>query len=483
MKKFTFFLSAMLFSLMSLATEVTVSIETYAAANGWKDATQYSSIAMDNIVTITATKTAGDSNNTGKYYVNGQNWRMYQTENPNIVVAAADGYVLTSVTFTYESNKTGIIIDAAGAQVVSEAAYALQNLSSATFGVGNSAAGVTNGQARVKAITVTYNVGEGGGDTPDTPDTPDAPDTPVTGTEITGIQGADATYVADEEFGDYWVFDLYASIDETEGMYMSPYLYVETYEAYGKTTLNGTYNIYYAEYWKNENEEDLVNTDEMAEEPVGTLTIKNKDNNGNYSFVGSFVGLDGKTYTLNQVVPVTAYEYLGQDEDGYDIYEGLTLSENGSTPDTPDTPNISDMLTCAQAATIAAADNYKGTDNVTVYGYVVELIKEKVDDKTGRNKQSFWMSDTKGGEKQFQAFYAFVPENFFKVGDQVAVTGILQNYKGTIEIADGEAVLLEVTTGVEDVVLNENLMKVIKNGQMYIIRDGKAYNVLGAQVK
>ena len=93
------------------------------------------------------------------------------------------------------------------------------------------------------------------------------------------------------------------------------------------------------------------------------------------------------------------------------------------------------------------------------------------------------MSDTKGGEKQFQAFYAFVPENFFQVGDQVAVTGILQNYKGTIEIADGEAVLLEVTTGVEDVVLNENLMKVIKNGQMYIIRDGKAYNVLGAQVK
>ena len=41
-------------------------------------------------------------------------------------------------------------------------------------------------------------------------------------------------------------------------MYMSPYLYVETYEAYGKTTLNGTYNIYYAEYWKNENEEDVV---------------------------------------------------------------------------------------------------------------------------------------------------------------------------------------------------------------------------------
>ena len=92
------------------------------------------------------------------------------------------------------------------------------------------------------------------------------------------------------------------------------------------------------------------------------------------------------------------------------------------------------------------------------------------------------MSDTKGGEHQFQAYYAFVPENFFKVGDQVAVTGILQNYNGTIEIADGEAVLLEETTGVEDVVVKKNILKVIKNGQMYIIRDGKAYNVLGAQL-
>lgn len=473
MKKFTLFLSAMLFSMMSLATEVTVSIETYAAANGWKDATQYSSIAMDNIVTITATSTTGDTNNTGKYYINGQNWRMYQTENPNIVVAAADGYVLTSVTFTYESNKTGIIIDAAGAQVVSEAAYALQNMSSATFGVGNSKAEVTNGQARIQAITVTYNVGEGGGDTPDTPD---APDTPVTGTEITGLKEADAVFVADEEYGNYWEFNLYASIDEAQEMYMSPYLYVETYEAYGKTTLNGTYNIYYAEYWKNENEEDVVNTDEMAEEPVGTLTIKNTDNNGNYSFVGSFVGLDGKTYTLNQVVPVAAYEYLGQDEDGYDIYEDLTLSENGNTPDTPE-----DMITCAEAATIAAAENYQGTEEVTVYGYVVELGSQKVDDKTGRNKQTFWLSDEKGGEKQFQAYWAYVPD-FFEVGDKVAVTGILKNYKGTIEIVDGEATLLS-DTSVEDVLVGETPIKVIKNGQLVIIRGENTYNVLGAQVK
>jgi hypothetical protein len=39
-----------------------------------------------------------------------------------------------------------------------------------------------------------------------------------------------------------------------------------------------------------------------------------------------------------------------------------------------------------------------------------------------------------------------------------------------------------VDSGVEDVIVNEKMTKVIKNGKMYIIRDGKAYNVLGAQL-
>ena len=112
---------------------------------------------------------------------------------------------------------------------------------------------------------------------------------------------------------------------------------------------------------------------------------------------------------------------------------------------------------------------------------VVELGNQKVDDKTGRNKQCFYMSDTEGGEKQFMAFWAFVPD-YFKVGDKVAVTGILQNYKGTIEIADGEATLLS-TTSIEEVFVSENPIKVINNGQVLIIRGENVYNVLGAQVK
>lgn len=318
------------------------------------------------------------------------------------------------------------------------------------------------------------NAAFAGGETPETPDTPDTPDTPATGTEIKGLKYADAYYYEDLDGHGSWDFDLYVALDEESYEYTYPELYIIVDAAKSKTAINGTYGLYWAGVWMSEN--DSVVSEEGA--TTGSLTIQNVGNEGQYSFKGSFVATNGKTYTFNETVDVWAFDY--------DNFEEIELSESTSgtpdTPDTPDTPNPAEMLTCAEASQIAAEENYKGTANVTVYGYVVEVIKEKVDDKTGRNKQSFWMSDTKGGEKQFQAYYAFVPENFFKVGDKVAVTGILQNYKGTIEIADGEAVLLEETTGVEDVVVKKNILKVIKNGQMYIIRDGKAYNVLGAQL-
>ena len=147
---------AMLFSVMSFATEVTVTIGDYAAANGWENSVQQTSLTMDEVVTVTANPTTGTYNNTGKYYDSGKNWRMYQNEAPAIVVTAAEGYLLTSVTFTYESNKTGVMVDAAGAQVASGTAVALDNVASATFSVSNTNPDVSNGQARITAITVVY---------------------------------------------------------------------------------------------------------------------------------------------------------------------------------------------------------------------------------------------------------------------------------------------------------------------------------------
>ena len=322
---------------------------------------------------------------------------------------------------------------------------------------------------QVRATQVVVTLGEGGGETPD-PEDPEQPEEPGD-VEIKGLVYADAYYYEYDGVA-YYDIDMYKDIDMDTYEYTYPEVYVSL-EAKSKTALNGTYDVWYAGYWKSANDSVEIN-----ETTPGTITIKNTDNEGNYSVSGSFVGTDGKTYSFNDVVSVWAFDF--------DNYEEITLSEDGSdTPDTPDNPDTpvtpEGMITCAEAATIAAAENYKGTENVTVYGYVVELGNQKVDEKTGRNKQTFYMSDTKGGEQQFMAYWAFVPD-FFEVGDKVAITGILQNYKGTIEIADGEAVLLN-ETGVDDVLVENTPVKVIKNAQMYIMQGNKVYTIMGTQVK
>lgn len=278
---------------------------------------------------------------------------------------------------------------------------------------------------------------------------------------VKGMQYADAYYYTEDEIG-YFDFDMYVDVDPDTYKYTYPELYVVVM-ANSKTALNGTYDLLGACLWTSAN--DSI---EMGEE-LGTVTIKNVDTEGNYSFKGSFVGADGKTYKFNDEMYVWGFDD--------DTEEEIVFSEESTTPPTPPTG----MITCAEAATIAAAENYKGTENVTVYGYVVELGQQKVDDQSGRNKQTFWLSDENGGAKQFQAYWAYVPD-FFQVGDKVAVTGILQNFKGTIEISDGEATLLG-TTAVEDVTVGATPVKVIENGQVLVIRGENVYNVLGAQVK
>ena len=62
------------------------------------------------------------------------------------------------------------------------------------------------------------------------------------------------------------------------------------------------------------------------------------------------------------------------------------------------------------------------------------------------------------------------------------VTGVIELYKGKAQICP---ISVEVSTGINDVTATQALkaQKVIENGQIYIIADGKKYNVMGAEVK
>ena len=134
---------------------------------------------------------------------------------------------------------------------------------------------------------------------------------------IKGLKWCDALYY--EEDGTY-EFMLYDFDEATEKLIFPIVLF--GVEAKSKTAINGTYGVIDAMCATGVNADEEAEGILMAEDAEGTLTIKNVDEEGNYSFVGSFVGEDGKTYKVNQVVNVYALD----DATGEDI----ELDENAT---------------------------------------------------------------------------------------------------------------------------------------------------------
>ena len=62
------------------------------------------------------------------------------------------------------------------------------------------------------------------------------------------------------------------------------------------------------------------------------------------------------------------------------------------------------------------------------------------------------------------------------------ITNYVKNEKVTIEISNGTATHL-YGQGIENVELTEKAQKVVVDGVIYIVRDGKMFNVQGAQVR
>ena len=127
----------------------TVLISEYADKEGWNDATKYATIKIDNY--ITATLTGGS--NTGKYYQNGENWRIYQNESPKLTISSNEEFKIISVIVTYSVSNTGILT-LNNNNIISESTVTV-NENSIDFGVGNTGT-ATNGQVRITKIEVTY---------------------------------------------------------------------------------------------------------------------------------------------------------------------------------------------------------------------------------------------------------------------------------------------------------------------------------------
>ena len=150
-KLITLFLFATLAASVGWAsTTVSNTIANIAAANNWTNGTKYTSFSLDANITVSCT----GGGNSGKYYTSGNEWRLYQTETPQLIVTAADGYLLNSITVTKKKKKSGVLVYN-NTQISSPATVSVSG-SSAEFSVGNSGT-ATNGQVKVTAISVTYS--------------------------------------------------------------------------------------------------------------------------------------------------------------------------------------------------------------------------------------------------------------------------------------------------------------------------------------
>ena len=127
-----------------------INIADYAGSNSWVDSKKYTSIVIDGF-----TITAAGGTNTGKYYTNGKNWRLYQGENATLTITADDGTIITSIKITYTSENTGTLTY--NESNVASGIDVNVNASTITFGVGNTGS-ATNGQARITAIEISYAI-------------------------------------------------------------------------------------------------------------------------------------------------------------------------------------------------------------------------------------------------------------------------------------------------------------------------------------
>ena len=148
------------------ATTVTKTMTEIATANNWVTAsgngtqTCYTSFNLDANITISTTGSA----NCGSFW--GSDWRLYEAQSGNVIISAATGCTLQSVTFTYTSNNNGVLVFN-GNNITSGTACTISG-TSAEFTVSHSS-GSKAGQARITQISVTYESGSTPEPDPTTP--------------------------------------------------------------------------------------------------------------------------------------------------------------------------------------------------------------------------------------------------------------------------------------------------------------------------
>ncbi|MBQ7632005.1 MAG: choice-of-anchor J domain-containing protein [Paludibacteraceae bacterium] len=148
-----------------------------------------------------------------------------------------------------------------------------------------------------------------------------------------------------------------------------------------------------------------------------------------------------------------------------------------------------DTVTVAEAVEIAKAlTPEKGKSATTDKKYVV---KGFVVGASSTKQNTWYLADQAGAYGEFQAYQCASVDADVVEGDFVYVTGKIMHYYGesngeeyhNYEISGGALVHGEAPQGIEDIVLTEKVQKVVVDGAVYVVREGKLFNILGTQVR
>ena len=177
--------------------------------------------------------------------------------------------------------------------------------------------------------------------------------------------------------------------------------------------------------------------------------------------------------------------YNGGTYSNYEISGGLLV--HGVAPE----PTELDTVTVEDAAAIALAleNNESTTVNYAVRGYVAK-IEEEYSEQYG-NISIYMTDDATSTYGALQCRHANIDAEAGQAlapHDKVLIVGKLTNNfyndKNTAQIDRGKLTVEEKAQAIEKILLNDpQIKKVIMDGVVYIVRDGKMFDLQGAQVR
>lgn len=492
MKKITLFLSAILFSVMSFAS----------LGEGYTKVTDITTLAAgDKVVLYCDDAALGVTGYDGNKdaTVDATGWVEYVVEAADGGVLLKDGekYISLTVKNSFKYAATGSVCKVTAAGVLYCTLSGTDYLLYQNNGEGGPFYRMytdktgSSYEASYKPFYV-YKVGEGSGNTP-------GGETPETVT-VSDLDYAMAFY-EEEEGVAYWEIQLFNT--DAAGENIEFPMAAVVVEAKSQTALNGTYDLLLALYGTGEDAEGYLEGVYMSEDATGTLTIKNVDNDGTYSFVASFVGEDGKTYKINTessmiwVEDGATGEEIELDEEGTDN-PGTDNpgTSNGTITFDPDVDMGDATTDYTQAAAFKVSKNgvalavtkgcigtYNNENHYRIYKNETLTITSTVGNIVSVEFICTANDDAKYGPGCFTVAdgsysYSGAVGTWTGSANEVVFTASTNQVR-----ASQIVVKVATSTGVEDVTIGESAVKVMHNGQVLIKRGENVYNVVGVQVK